>query len=111
MTTDKTFDCVFITIDKQDRKTVRVANDFNKRLYVLKRDMKEILFQHDFTTAKTVDEILAYVEEACDVNDEEAVQQFAKKLSRKRQRNDKTTAQDLLAVIAARKTAEDNIVA
>ena len=102
----KTFDCVFITIDKLDRKSVRVANDYAKRLKVLQRDMKHIVFEHDFQSSKTLDEILVYLDANADINDEEVVDKFRAKLVRSKQQKDKTSAQDILAVIAARKQTD-----
>lgn len=111
MIMSKTFDCVFITIDKQDRKSVRVANNYEKRLYVLSRDMKQILFQHDFQTAKTLDEILVHIERVCDVDDEDAVERFRAKIVRNKFKNDKTTADDVLNAIAMRKQEIDAVTA
>lgn len=109
MITNKLFDCVFITIDKQDRKTVRVANDFDKRMRVLKRDMKSILFQHDFESAKTLDEIVDFLtnSNAVDVDDEEVVDVFRTKLKLSKMKQSKTSANDVLAAIKQRPIISD----
>lgn len=105
----KTFDCVFITIDQKDRRSVRVANDFNKRLLVLKRDMKSVVYQHDFQTAMSLEQILEFLFNNSDSNiEDEDVEMFRKKVSNRKLRNDKTSAQDILAAIASRKTVDSN---
>lgn len=111
MQNDKLFDCVFVTVDSQNRRTVRFANDLQKRLQVFKRDNITVLFQAESQTKLNKLQLceLALNDVNLDVNDEELVEKTILKI-----KNKDVSHTDILDVIRERgkqQNASDLVVA
>lgn len=103
---DKLFDCVFIASDSKNVKKVRFANDYAKRLNVLKRDKFTIHYDFDLTrlfdrklTKQEIIDFLYSTEAKVDVNDEDAIDNAQATINKA-----KTKVTDVFAAILSRKT-------
>jgi len=99
MKTEKLFDCVFVTIDDKNRRTVRYANDMTNRLLVFKRANFQVLFQMQADKQMTKIDLcnLALNDTNLDVNDEELFDKELMKLTKKN-----VTTDDVLEAIRQR---------
>jgi len=94
----KLFDCVFIASDSKQRKKVRFANDHDKRMKVLNRDKFVIHYSKSFDQKMTQESILEYLNEHCDIDDEDTVDEAIARLNKS-----KTSVDDVLEAIRNRK--------
>jgi len=108
MSIEKTFDCLFVTVDDKNRRTVRFANDLTKRLIVFKRANFQVLFSLQSDKQMTKLELLelARDDDNLDVNDEELIDRALLKI-----KNKNVSAQDVLDTIRERhkQQQQDNL--
>lgn len=99
MKTEKMFDCVFVTVDDKNRRTVRYANDMTNRLLVFKRANFQVLFQLQADKQMTKLELcdLALNDTTLDVNDEDLFEKEKLRLTKK-----SVTTTDVLEAIRQR---------
>lgn len=104
---EKLFDCVFIASDSKQRKKVRFANDHDKRMKVLNRDKFVVHYSKSFDQKMTQESILEYLDEHCDIDDQDTVDEAIARLNK-----NKTTFEDVrLAILSRQDTVQSDQVA
>lgn len=102
----KLFDCVFIASDNKHRKKVRFANDHDKRMNVFSKAKFVVHYSKSFDQKMTQEQILEYLDEHCDIDDQDTVDEAIARLNKR-----KTSVDDVLEAIRQRKRDSDQVTA